>query len=65
MKQFSDDPDVPPSRSRILIVTGMSGAGKTSTLKLLEDIGFEAVDNVPISLIRDLVATRRLDSAPL
>ena len=65
MKQFSDDLDVPPSRSRILIVTGMSGAGKTSTLKLLEDIGFEAVDNVPISLIRDLVATRRLDSAPL
>ena len=65
MNQFSDDPDVLPSRSRILIVTGMSGAGKTSTLKLLEDIGFEAVDNVPISLIRDLVATRRLDSASL
>lgn len=65
MNQFSDDRGVVPSRSRILIVTGMSGAGKTSTLKLLEDIGFEAVDNVPISLIRDLVATRRLDSASL
>ena len=65
MNQFSDDSDVFSSRSRILIVTGMSGAGKTSTLKLLEDIGFEAVDNVPISLIRDLVATRRRDSASL
>ena len=65
MRQFSDDPNDLPSRSRILIVTGMSGAGKTSTLKLLEDIGFEAVDNVPISLMRDLVATRRLDSPSL
>ena len=65
MKQFSDDPNDLPSRSRILIVTGMSGAGKTSTLKLLEDIGFEAVDNVPISLMKDLVATRRPDSPSL
>ena len=65
MNQFSDDSDVFSSRSRILIVTGMSGAGKTSTLKLLEDIGFEAVDNVPISLMRDLVATRRPDSPSL
>ncbi len=65
MNQFSDNPDYLPSKARILLITGMSGAGKTSTLKLLEDIGFEAVDNVPISLMRDLVGTRRRSSEPL
>jgi RNase adapter protein RapZ len=38
-------------KSRVLLVSGVSGAGKSSTLKLLEDIGYEAVDNMPLSLI--------------
>jgi len=40
---------------RVLLVTGMSGAGKTSALKALEDMGFEAVDNVPLALLKSLV----------
>lgn len=36
---------------RFLIVTGMSGAGKSSALKMLEDIGFFCVDNLPVMLI--------------
>lgn len=40
----------------LLLVTGVSGAGKSSTLKILEDMGYEAVDNLPIYLIRRLVA---------
>lgn len=36
---------------RLVIVTGMSGAGKTAALKMLEDIGFYCVDNLPIPLI--------------
>lgn len=36
---------------RFVIVTGMSGAGKSSTLKVLEDSGFFCVDNLPIPLI--------------
>lgn len=36
---------------RFVIVTGMSGAGKSSVLKMLEDIGFFCVDNLPIQLI--------------
>ena len=36
---------------RFLIVTGMSGAGKSTTLKILEDIGYFCVDNLPIQLI--------------
>lgn len=36
---------------RLVIVTGMSGAGKTQALKMLEDMGFYCVDNLPIPLI--------------
>ena len=36
---------------RLVIVTGMSGAGKTIALKNLEDMGFYCVDNLPILLI--------------
>lgn len=36
---------------RLVIVTGMSGAGKSSVLKMLEDAGYYCVDNLPISLI--------------
>ena len=38
-----------------MIVTGMSGAGKTIALKMLEDIGFYCVDNLPISLVDKFV----------
>ncbi|MCB2010421.1 MAG: RNase adaptor protein RapZ, partial [Geminicoccaceae bacterium] len=31
----------------LLIVTGLSGAGRSSCLKILEDLDFEAVDNLP------------------
>ncbi len=40
---------------RVVVVTGMSGAGKTLALKALEDLGFEAVDNLPLSLLSSLV----------
>lgn len=36
---------------RLVIVTGMSGAGKTIALKMLEDMGFYCVDNLPILLV--------------
>lgn len=36
---------------KLVIVTGMSGAGKTIALKMLEDLGFYCVDNLPISLV--------------
>ena len=40
---------------RLLLITGMSGAGKSTTLKVLEDLGYEAVDNLPLSLVGDFV----------
>ena len=36
---------------RFVIVTGMSGGGKSTALKMLEDIGFYCVDNLPVSLL--------------
>jgi len=43
-------------RTLVVLVTGLSGAGRTSTLKILEDEGFEAVDNLPLSLLPILLA---------
>lgn len=36
---------------KLVIVTGMSGAGRSSALKILEDIGYYCVDNLPIALL--------------
>lgn len=35
----------------LLIVTGLSGAGKTKTIKILEDLGYFCVDNLPVALL--------------
>ncbi|HVI05940.1 MAG TPA: RNase adapter RapZ [Sphingomicrobium sp.] len=40
---------------RLLLVTGMSGAGKSTVLDALEDMGWEVVDNLPSDLLRDFV----------
>lgn len=40
---------------RFVVVTGMSGAGKSTALKILEDTGFYCVDNLPVSLIEKFV----------
>lgn len=40
---------------RAVVITGMSGAGKTLALKSLEDLGYEAVDNLPLSLLGPLL----------
>ncbi|ASK77955.1 RNase adaptor protein RapZ [Paraphotobacterium marinum] len=40
---------------RLIIITGKSGAGKSVALKTLEDLGFYCIDNLPISLIQNVV----------
>jgi len=42
---------------RLVVVTGMSGAGKTMALKAFEDMGYEAVDNLPLVLLDGLVGS--------
>ena len=40
---------------RFVIVTGMSGSGKSSVMKILEDDGYFCVDNLPLSLLPTLI----------
>ncbi len=40
---------------KLVIMTGMSGAGKTVALKMLEDLGFYCVDNMPVQLMEKFV----------
>jgi RNase adapter protein RapZ len=42
-------------RDRLVLVTGLSGAGKTAALKALEDLGYEAFDNLPLTLLGALL----------
>ncbi len=42
---------------KILLVTGMYGAGKSTVLRTLEDLGWEVVDNLPLLLLDRLLAT--------
>ena len=54
---------------RILLVTGLSGAGKSTVLRTLEDLGWETVDNLPVLLLDRLLSTALpddgRDDAPL
>jgi RNase adapter protein RapZ len=47
--------DARPNKE-LVIVTGISGAGKASALKAFEDLGFHAVDNLPLELLPDFAA---------
>src|SRR5271163_4669449 len=42
---------IPPRASELVILTGLSGSGKASALKAFEDLGYYAVDNLPIDLL--------------
>jgi len=49
----------------VVIVTGMSGAGRSTALKALEDLGYEAVDNLPLSLLSSLLTPGTGGGRPL
>ena len=48
---------------RIILITGISGSGKSVALHALEDAGYFCVDNLPPALLRELVAIRMQDDA--
>ena len=50
----SQRPDYPPVRPHVAIISGLSGAGKTAASKLLEDVGYRVIDNLPAELLRHL-----------
>ena len=47
----------PSHPKSILLLSGLSGAGKTTALKTLEDMGWEVVDNLPLMLLDRLLDT--------
>ncbi|WP_296643533.1 RNase adapter RapZ [Roseinatronobacter sp.] len=55
---MSDQGNLSHTPPRLVLVTGPSGSGRSTALKALEDIGFEAIDNMPSSLVPRLVRAR-------
>lgn len=51
-------------RQRVVLVTGLSGAGKTTALRVLEDLGWEAIDNFPVRLLERLVGSESGNPEP-
>lgn len=62
-KEIAMRKDASSRNGRVILVTGLSGAGRTTCLKTLEDSGFEAVDNLPLSLVPALIAPFSGDNA--
>lgn len=56
-RQMSEDQDVQEPELRVAIITGLSGAGRSTALNALEDLGFFCVDNLPASLVDPLIET--------
>ena len=54
-----NDPQMVPEH-QLVLVTGPSGAGKSTAIHAMEDLGFEVIDNLPLSLV-----PRLLDGPPL
>ena len=54
---MADIPAESPPQQSILLVTGLSGAGMSTALRALQDLGWEVVDNLPIRLLGPLLAT--------
>lgn len=58
MSSPADANDTGPDTNRLVIVTGLSGAGRSTALKALEDMGYEIVDNLPPALVPALLGSR-------
>jgi len=53
------DHPAPLNRQRVVVITGLAGSGMSTALKMFEDLGYEAVDNLPLAVVPALVGERR------
>lgn len=60
-----DSPPPPPERRPLLLVTGLAGAGKSTALAVLEDLGWETIDNFPVRMLKSLVTMPDETRGPL
>ncbi|MDQ3345036.1 MAG: RNase adapter RapZ [Chloroflexota bacterium] len=66
-----ESPEVEPSRvpesdaatEHLLVISGLSGAGKSQASKLFEDLGYSCIDNLPPALLDDYLALRHAEPA--
>jgi UPF0042 nucleotide-binding protein len=58
-------PDAKAGRPRVLLITGLSGAGRSTALNAFEDMGYETVDNLPATLVSALVQPDAARDRPL
>ncbi len=56
---------MPHSQPDVIFVAGMSGAGRSTVLKIFEDLGYSAIDNLPLSLVEGLLCTVDVNQLPL
>jgi RNase adapter protein RapZ len=54
-----------PEKRQLLLVTGLAGAGKSTALDVLEDLGWETIDNFPVRMLKRLVTTPDEARGPL
>jgi RNase adapter protein RapZ len=67
-RSIPDPPKPDPKRPDLVVITGLSGSGKGTVLKALEDLGYYAVDNLPIEFIPkfgELIAGSNLKKAAI
>jgi len=55
MEIMNSKKEKPDSKIKIVIITGLSGAGKTEALKYFEDAGYYCIDNLPARLLLNLI----------
>lgn len=58
-------PSQPDVKRRVVLITGMSGAGLLTALKIFEDLGYESVDNLRLGLVQTLVDDTTVAQRPL
>lgn len=56
-------PESEEIKHRLVLLTGPSGAGRSTAIKALEDAGFETIDNLPIGLLGRLLSSQRLQGS--
>lgn len=57
-----EDTPAGPTRRRVLLVTGLSGSGRSTALRALENLGYEAIDNLPLALLSEALNLERPSS---